>query len=188
MTTNDANSILMGGSNAPKWKFDQPGDTDKGVITSPPEAVQEREYDPTNPGGGAPKYFPSGDPIMGINVEVQTNNTFGDDDGLRTFYIQGKRLKDAVRNAVRESGARGLEVGGELTVTLTSYVMPGDRRSGINWDITYTPAAQVALMKPAPTPQPVVAPVATPAAGPVEDTSAQLAAFEAWQKSQAARQ
>lgn len=159
MTTQtfDPNAILMGGGGAPTWKFPNEGDTKTGTITAPPTARQETEYDPNNPGGGAPKFFPSGDPIMGILVEVQTDErdpSVDNDTGVRTFYIEGKRLKDAVRNAVRNAGGAGLEVGGKLQVTLTHYDTPGDRRSGRNWQITYTPAGNNALMGEQPTQQP----------------------------------
>lgn len=182
-TTYDPNAILMGGGGAPTWKFENEGVRKQGTITGPPEARQEREYDPNNPGGGTPKTFPSGDPIMGIVVEVQTDErdpSRADDDGRRTFYIEGKRLKDAVRGAVRQAGAQGLEVGGKLDVTLTRYDTPGDRRSGRNWQITYTPAGNAALMGDQPTEQaPAVpapdAPTAAPAPAAGGEDKAALA-------------
>lgn len=191
--TYDANAVLMGGGGAPTWKFDDEGTRKTGTITSPPEARQEREYDPGNPGGGAPKFFPSGDPIMGILVEVQTTERDASrdgDDGRRTFYIEGRRLKDAVKAGVRAAGASGLEVGGQLDVTLTRYDTPGDRRSGRNWQVAYTPAGNAALMTEqapapaaAPPPQAAPTPQATPApAG--QPTPEQIAAYQAWQASQ----
>lgn len=154
----DPNAILMGGGGGPTWKFDAEGVRKVGTIAAPPTARQETEYDPNNPGGGAPKFFPSGDPIMGIVVEVQTDERDGaDDDGTRTWYVEGKRLKDALRAAVRAAGANGLEVGGKVDVTLTHYDTPGDRRSGRNWKITYTPAGNATLMgddQPAQAPAP----------------------------------
>lgn len=192
-TYTDANAVLMGGGGAPTWKFDGEGIRKTGKIVAPPQVKQEREYDPNNPGGGNPKFFPSGDPIMGIHVEVQTDEG-GDADGRRTFYIEGKRLKDAVRDAVRTAGANGLEVGGALDVTLTRYDVPGDRRSGRNWQIIYTPAGNAVLMgddQPAAATAPAAAPAAAPAvpAAPVPAaapamTPEAIAAFEAWQKQQ----
>ena len=174
----DANDLLMGGGGAPAWKFEGPGIRKVGTITAPPQAKQEREYDPNNPGGGAPKVFPSGDPIMGIFVEVQTDDTAAD-DGKRTFYVEGKRLKEAVRGAVRQAGARGLEVGGVLDVTLTHYDTPNDRRSGCNWAIVYTPAGNAALMG-GQAPQTQAAPAS--AATPPGLSPEQLAAFAQWQQ------
>lgn len=204
-TQNQANQILMGGAGAPALKFDQPGDRKVVTIVSPPQARQEREYDPNNPGGGAPKVFPSGDPIMGIFVEVREDAT-GED---HTFYVEGKRLKDAVKGAVRAAGARGLEVGGKLDVTLTHYDVEGDRRSGRNWQIAYTPAGNAALMgdpqqaqqqapapqapaqqapapqQQAPAPQQQApAQAAAPAGLPAGTTPEQVAAFQAYLASQ----
>lgn len=196
--TQDANAVLMGGGGAPTWKFDGEGVSKSGTIAAPPQVKQEREYDPNNPGGGTPKFFPSGDPIMGIVVEVQTDERDAsrlDDDGRRTFYVEGKRLKDAVRDAVRTAGSNGLEVGGRLDVTLTRYDVPGDRRSGRNWAIVYTPAGNVALMgeqphvAPQAAPAPASAPVAAPAApAPGQPTAEQLAAFAAYQAAQQQQQ
>ncbi|WP_191563407.1 hypothetical protein [Janibacter melonis] len=92
--TTDANVFLMGGPGAKAWKFEDPNTTRTGTIKAPPIARQERDYDPNNPGGGAPKTFPSGDPIMGIVVEVQTDErdpSDHEDTGTRTFYIEGLR-------------------------------------------------------------------------------------------------
>ena len=91
----DGNDVLFG-SSAPAAKFETPGTTIAGTILYPPKSFHEREYDPNNPGGGAPKYFPSGDPIMSASVQIQTqlrDPSIADDDGTRTLYIQGKRLK-----------------------------------------------------------------------------------------------
>lgn len=204
-TTNyDANDILMGAGGPPAWKFEDPGTTREGTITSPPQARQEREYDPNNPGGGALKVFPSGDPIMGVHVEVQTIERDAgrpEDDGKRTFYIEGRYIKEAVREAVKRTGARGLEVGGQLRVTFTHREDPMDKRSRKFWTVVYTPAGNAALMAdqqptmpvaqpvapPAPTPAPVAqlaasAPTPVPAA-PAVDPAA-LAAFQAWQAQQ----
>jgi hypothetical protein len=195
-TNYDANDILMGGSGSPAWKFEGPGTTREGVIASPPQAKQEREYDPSSPGGGALKVFPSGDPIMGVIVEVQTGERdSADDDGKRTFYVEGRYIKEAVRDAVRASGARGLEVGGHIKVTFTHRDNPNDFRSRKHWTVTYTPAGNAALMvesAPAAQAAPVAAaptgaqfalfPAAV-AAPPAVDPAA-LAAFQAWQASQ----
>ncbi len=145
--TYDANDILMGGGGPTAWKFEEPGTTRTGVVAAPPIARQEREYDKQNPGGGALKFFPSGDPIMGIVVEVNTDERSNpDDDGKRTFYIEGRYIKEAVRNAVRASGAQKLEVGGRLTVKFTHREDPMDKRSRKYWEVTYAPAAQNVLM------------------------------------------
>ena len=152
--TRSANDILMGGGGSPAWKFEGPGVRKVARIVKPPQSKQEREYVKDQPGAGKPKFFPSGDPIMGVTVEVQTNERDPqdqDDDGKRTFYIEGKRLKEAVREAVKAAGGPGLEVGGTLDVTLTHYDVDGDRKSGCNWQITYTLPGNNVLMDQPPT-------------------------------------
>lgn len=185
--THDANAVLMGGGGAPTWKFDGEGVRKVGTVAAPPQSRQEREYDQNNPGGGAPKVFPSGDPIMGILVEVQTDErdpSISEDDGRRTFYIEGKRLKDAVKAGVRAASASGLEVGGSLDVTLTRYDVPGDRRSGRNWQVRYTPAGNAQLMGEHPEPvapahQPVQQAPAPVQAPPVQQPAPQQAPVQA---------
>jgi hypothetical protein len=208
--TYDANAVLMGGGGPKGWKFENPGDSHAGTIAEPPKAVQERDYDPANPGGGKGKVFPSGDPIMGVHVVVQTNErdpSIDGDDGRRTFYIEGRYIKEAVREAVRNAGAPGLEVGGQIHVTFTHREDPMDKRSRKFWQVTYTPAGNAALMQdaaaqavaqpqyapsvqaappvqqvPAPTPQ--QAPPAAAPGLPPGMTPEQYAAFMAYQQSQ----
>lgn len=149
MTTQmpDANDVLMGGGGAPAAKFSDPGSRVVGRIVSPPQARQEREFDQANPGQGAPKFFKSGAPIMGVLVQVQTAlRESADDDGVRTIYVEGQWLKAAVRDAVRAAGCAGLEVGGQLDITFTHREDPMDKRSRKYWQAVYTPAAAAALM------------------------------------------
>lgn len=200
-----ANDVLMGGGGAPTAKFKAHGDTYAGRIIAISEPYQEREYDPTNPGGGAPKFYPkSGDPIMTFNVDVATtlrDPSIEEDDGTRRIYMDGKRIKDAVRNAVRAVGAPGLAVGGTLSIAYVGDATPGDQRSGKNYQVTYTAPANNVLMgatpqQQAPAPaqpasqaqqvqqqQPVMQAAPAPAAQQAVDPGA-LAAFQAWQASQ----
>lgn len=152
-TNYDADDVLMGGGNAPAWKFNDPGTTHVGTILTK-ATRQERDYDPQNPGGGALKFFPSGDPIMGIVIEVQTEErAHGEDDGKRTFYVEGQHLKNAVRDAVKAAGASKLELGARLQVTFTHREDPMDKRSRKYWQVIYTGAADAALAQPAPAQQ-----------------------------------
>jgi len=206
----DANAVLMGAGGAPAASFPNPGDTWEGKLVSPPIARQEQDYDPNNPGAGKPKVFPSGDPIMGVLVDIATNMrdaSIENDDGTRRLYIEGRYLKAAVRDAVRVAGASGLEVGGHLKITFTHREDPADKRSRKFWQVTYTPAANAALMSdptpvaqqaptgwqtppatppPAWTPPPAAPPVqAAPAPAATAPPSAeQLAAYQAYVASQ----
>src|SRR5688500_7501049 len=92
-----------------------------GRIVREPKVQQQ-----TDAATGDPKTFANGDPMMQLVVQVQTDQrdpADADDDGIRAIYIKAKMLA-AVRDAVRKSGAKGLEVGGELTVT---YVADGEK-------------------------------------------------------------
>lgn len=138
-TTPTVDSILMGGG-AQQAKFATPGTTFAGRIVQISDPYQEREYDPTNPGNGAPKFFKSGTPIMSFYVDIDTGQrdpNVEDDDGIRRVYMDGQRIKKATKAAVLASGARGLTVGGHLTITYTSDEVPGDSRSGKNWTVVY---------------------------------------------------
>lgn len=122
----DANDVLMGGGGAKSANLDQQGVFVGGRIVATPKAYQVREYDPNTPGGGAPKFFPSGDPIMGIVVDVQTDQRDdSEDNGVRRLYLEKKRQLDAVRDAVRTTGAPGLSIGGELYIAWTGYAQDG---------------------------------------------------------------
>lgn len=152
-----ANDVLMGGGpSVPGFKFADPGDSITGRITAPPSTYQVREYDPNNPGGGALKFYPSGDPIMGLYVDLDTGSKdpmIEGDDGIRRIYIDGRYVKEAVREAVIAAGAQGLQPGGVLQLTFTHREDPMDKRSRKFWQAAYTPAGNAALMGQQTTPQ-----------------------------------
>jgi hypothetical protein len=111
----DPNAFLMGGGIA-SAKFKEIGDTIKGVIADQPELRQQTDFKT-----GAPKYWNDGKPMMQLIVTLSTDErdpADPEDDGNRRVYIKGK-LQQAVAQAVRKAGAKGLEVGGTLQV---SYV------------------------------------------------------------------
>lgn len=142
----DANDVLMGGARVPTAKFDAVGVVVGGRIVAPPKAHQEREYDRNNPGQGRPKTFPSGDPIYGLTIDVQTDQrdpSIEDDTGVRRIYVEGKRMKEAVRNAVQQAGAAKLEIGGTLEVVHTGVGQAAS--AGVNppkeYQARYTPPA-----------------------------------------------
>ena len=113
----DANSFLMGGSSgAPTAKFPTPGTVIGGRITEPPKLEQQRDIK-----SGEKKFWKDGDPMMQVVVTVQTDQrdpAIEDDDGKRRLFIKGQ-MKNAVSDAVRATGAPGLEVGGTLHVRFT---------------------------------------------------------------------
>jgi hypothetical protein len=113
----NANDFLMGGgTTSAKWNFI--GETISGPITRQPEVRQQTDFKTK-----APKTFPNGDPMNQLVVTLQTNDrdpSDSQDDGTRAVYIKGKQMTAAVRDAVRLTGAPGLEVGGLLTLTWVS--------------------------------------------------------------------
>lgn len=141
----DANDLLMGGGiKSAAFPDQQYGHTVAGAIVRPPQVRQQTDFDT-----GKPKHFDNGDPMMQIVVQVQTDlrdQADATDDGVRAFYLKGQ-MQAAVRDAVREAGAKGLEVGGHLAIR---YVKdePNSRGRGKDKKVyaaRYTaPAAQAA--------------------------------------------
>lgn len=145
MTQPSANDLLnqgrgtglkMGKSHA------QMGQMLGGRIVADPSTYHVREYDKNNPGNGPLKYFPSGDPIYGLTVDVQTNErdaSIEDDDGVRRMFIEKKRQLNAVRDAVRASGANGLAVGGTLYMAWIGEEDSTAASPAMLWAAQYTP-------------------------------------------------
>jgi hypothetical protein len=167
-----ADEFLMGGG-VPSAKFPDIGTTVTGVITHIAEPQQQRDF-----ASGAPKTWDDGSPMMQLPVHLLTEQRdpdIADDEGLRAIYIKGGLVK-AVRDAVRQAGGKGLEVGGTLTVT---YARDGvAKQRGFNppkeYDVTYaSPGAaasgdflgvngqQTATAQPAPAAPPASDPVTT---------------------------
>lgn len=184
----DANDILMGGGDGITGaSFVNPGDSVEGTIVTPPKAREEREFNQvTKRSDGPVKTFPSGDPIYGILVDVQTalrDPMNQEDTGVRRIYVEGRRLKDAIRNAVSAAGGKGLEVGGYLKVTHTGMEAAGtvmakcyaaEYRTPANQGLMGGTAAPAAVAQPVAQPtvaapvaaQPVAAPASVPAPAP----------------------
>lgn len=145
-TTPDADRFLLGGGGK-SAKFDTIGATITGTIHAKPEVKQQ-----TKMGSGELDFWDNGDPKLQLVVTLATDQRDpddGDDDGMRNLYVKGsqdpksKSLHAAVAAAVTASGAKGLEVGGKLTVT---YVANGvSKTAGFNppkqYEATYIPAA-----------------------------------------------
>lgn len=137
MTT--ANDFLLAGG-TPSARFPTVGTTVTGTVTRVGEPVQQRDFD-----SGEPKTWDNGDPMMQLPVDVQTDERdpeITDDDGVRTLYVKAA-LKKAIADAVRKSGAKGLEVGGTLSVT---YSADGEvKKRGMNppklYSAVYAPPA-----------------------------------------------
>lgn len=112
MTQPSVNDFLMG-SGAKSASYKLLGAVHEGTITKEPTMVQERDIKTKEL-----KFWKSGDPKWQMVVTIQTNERdpqVPDDDGLRSIYASGKK-KQAIADAVRAAGAKGLSVGGYLRV------------------------------------------------------------------------
>jgi hypothetical protein len=110
---------MMGAPSVPSFSFDAPyvlGTELGGVITELPSAMHKRNYDtkeleywPAQPGQAPrPKW------TWPVHIQTDLNDpSIQDDDGVRAHYLEYKKL-DAVKKAVRATGAEKLEVGGQL--------------------------------------------------------------------------
>lgn len=171
MTLDAANDFLMGGGVA-SAKFPQIGASVTGVICRQPEVQQQTDITT-----GEPKFWGDGKPRQQLQVQLQTNErdpSVQHDDGIRAVYVKAQMQK-AVREAVKQSGAKGLEIGGTLTITYIGDGEPSQR--GMNapkqYSAVYVPAPAAAANEflngspettPAPTPAPQPAMAAAPAA------------------------
>lgn len=159
----DANSFLMGGGGAPTAKFPTPGTTIGGRITEQPKVEQQRDIQ-----SGEQKFWSNGDPMMQLVVTIQTDErdpSLEDDDGRRRIFVKGQ-MKNAVADAVRQAGAKGLEVGGTLHVR---YTHDGEQtKRGFSapkqYAAKYVAAAtsELAATPPAPAPAAAAAPAGDP--------------------------
>lgn len=163
-----ADDFLMGGGGAPSAKFPTPGTIVGGRITEKPTVEQQRDIKT-----GDKKFWGDGNPMMQLVVTVQTQERdpqVEDDDGRRRLFVKGQ-MKNAIADAVRAAGARGLEVGGTLTLTYTHDGAVTQR--GFNppkqYTASYVAAATNALNTPDPgtqyaAPQQYAQPTPAPAA------------------------
>lgn len=168
----DANDFLMRGG-TPAVKFPVIGSSVIGVITRPPKMA-----DVTDPASGEVKRWPNGDAKQQVIIELQTElHESEEDGGERTLWAKGQ-MQTAIRDAVRAAGARGLEVGGVLQVTLSgekpTNLHPQKLFSAQYWppDSSFqipaaTPWEREAEAVPQPPRPPAVAPQTQVAARPV---------------------
>ncbi|WP_435279280.1 hypothetical protein [Streptomyces sp. 1222.5] len=167
-TAPSADDFLMGGG-VPSAKFPTVGHSVSGRITEKPTVEQQRNYEDDKL-----KFWDDGKPMMQLVVTLATSERDPEnpeDDGARRLYVKGY-MKNAVASAVRAAGARGLEVGGILTVT---YSGDGEKKNvKFNapklFTAQYVAAAAAELHIPDPgTAQPTTqAPAATAPAAPAQ--------------------
>lgn len=108
-------SVIAGisGNSYPSASFKAVGDSVAGRIVSF-EDYQEKVF-----GSEELKFWPSGDPVMGVRIGLEVSP--GDPNSRITVWAQGKKLLAAIALAVKSTGAQDLEIGGDLAVTFTGY-------------------------------------------------------------------
>lgn len=125
---NSVDEFLFGGA-VPRAKLKRVGDEVTGKVTGVTKEAAPDFDQKTNQRIGN-KTFGNGDPIFQLRVRLQTtqrDTEIEDDDGQRILFISGRSTKnpgstlDALRFAIKASGAKSLEIGG----TLTMKVMDG---------------------------------------------------------------
>jgi hypothetical protein len=177
----DTNDFLMGsGSKSAFGKNDPVGYTVTGVIQST-EVRQQTDLD------GNLLTWDNGDPRMQLVVTLATDlRDDPEDDGVRAVYVKGskspgsKSVHDAVRAAVQRAGAKGLEVGGTLTISFVG-TEPAKTRGYSDrklWEAQYAVPDRAAQTGDflGTTPATVTAPPAAVAAPPVQAAPAPTAA------------
>lgn len=154
----DANALLMGGG-SPALKFETVGTSYTGTVVAEPTATQQKDFRTQQP-----ETWPDGSPKMQVLVQVSTalrDPQKPEDDGTRTLYIKGKELTNAIRAAVRASGANGIHTGGTLTVT---YIGDGQAQNGLNPPKLYAASYQPPAVSLAGVAEPSAQQAAAPAA------------------------
>lgn len=183
--TTTATDFLMGGGST-SAKFPEVGTTVTGTIAREPEVQQQRDFSTSEL-----KFWDDGKPMQQLQVVLATDErdpSVADDDGERALYVKGNLLK-AVREAIRKAGAKGLDVGGTLSVT---YAADGEAsKRGFSppklYTAVYTPPVKKAAAEfvnggqpaPAPVKPAVPAAPAQPAAATPEVGAEALAALQA---------
>lgn len=165
-------SKLLGGTSAPAYRFDEPGDGFDDCEVVDVRDVQQRNHDT-----GMPLFWPAAGSISRRPVETPTDPTTGEkldpvlqlkvvvdtkvidphipyDDGLRSVYFTGQSLSE-LRADLKRTRSRTVEVGGRLSRRLTEEerVDPKTgKRRGIAkkiYSVRYEPPATRADTAPA---------------------------------------
>ena len=140
----NVNDILNGGGGAPSFSFPTIGTVAKGTIVAT-DVTQQRD-----PATGKPKVWPDGNPMMQAVLTLQTDQrdpAVENDDGQRRLFVKGQ-MRDAVREALRQAGVNGVELGGLIAVQYVSD-KPSDR-PGLNAAKQYAAQYKPPAANPAP--------------------------------------
>lgn len=141
----DVEDVIWSGGGAKTAEWPQVGAWVGGHVQSRPKSYHAKEYIPNQPGAGKPKFTMSGEPVIGIKVDVLTGQrdpADGKDDGVRRMHLEKWRQIEAVRHALMEAGVRHIEPGGELWVQWTGEAADGQSaQPAKTWVARYRPPA-----------------------------------------------
>ena len=151
------------------WKFTNPGDTHTGTITEVSDARQATEF-----GSNEPAYWDREKtrPKMQVAVTLDTaerDPQDANDTGKRTLWVvedgRSGSILSAIRQAVHQAGAGTIDIGGQLTVTLSGFdpnsKNPANPRKV--YSASYVPPAPAGGMFTSQAPAQPAAPAAAPA-------------------------
>ena len=194
--------LNIGPATSKRAAYSAPGQPLGGIITRIQEvhAHKRGAYDAaTGKYGREPQYYKkgpkAGQPIMQFKLTLQTDlrdPSLENDTGLRAFELTGMDAfweknvshvcrKRAARLAVEASGAKSLQVGGQLLITYTGTVsVPGLEQDPINWAMQYTPPGSFASFETPPAEAPQVVPAFQQPAPPVQAVPPQAPTQPVW--------
>jgi hypothetical protein len=143
-TPQTANDLLFAGGGAPALQWAHPdtqqdypvGTSYEGEVVKT-SAVRQRDLQDKS----KLAVWPDGQPKYVAIVTLQTalkDPQVEQDSGLRSLWVSGKYLTNAVKDAVKKTGSHEIEEGGWLKVTLSGYGKPqtGFRPPRL-FDVTY---------------------------------------------------
>jgi hypothetical protein len=112
----DANQLLLTGGKAPEAADfgPTPPSTVAGRLLSGPTTYHAREFDKANPGQGPLRYWPDGNPVYGVFLDLEIAGV-----GVRRLYVEKLRMTTAIQQAMLRAGVQKVEGGGFLTVVWT---------------------------------------------------------------------
>lgn len=108
---------------APKGKalkFNELGTEHTIQLTEPYTERQATEYVPGG-GQGAPRFFPSGDPIMEQIITGLDYNAESEEEARAVMYVDKPAMRRAIGLALKEAQVDDLATGGVLTVKFSGY-------------------------------------------------------------------
>ena len=120
------------GGDSKSWSPAEIGDKIKGTLLSI-NRVQQTDFQ-TN----EPLTWADGTPRKQTVIELQTDQGDGDDDGVRSVWLKGGKNfepnqgkgqsgEEALKSAVKETGAKSIDEGATLTVVMSGLAKPTTR-------------------------------------------------------------